>query len=255
MGGSSMRWWLASLGILAALAMTAFCGCGVPVCSTGDAKRDAAERARNAEQEARWKQYEEQTNVIRKRLEASARKPEFAEVVRLVERETGARAEPLQLEEPFEGGVVYKVPAARFEQQVARWQGLVAGKGCFLFRLENHFGIGGQPDLLALVPTADVEEVILLVGTSGNGLEYKGKELLTPDIVAWLRQHAQEQPFQITGVGGDFIEGRYLTPIKDPRGLAAKIYEFCPDVVDQGTGTVERLADELTKGKLFFWWD
>jgi len=255
MGGPSVRCLPAPLGVLAALTMTAFCGCGIPVGGTGDAKQDAAERAREAADEARWKQYEEQTSVIRKRIEASARKPEFAEVVRLVERETGARAEPLELEEPFTGGVGYKVPAGRFEQQAARWQGLAAAKGCFLFRLENHFGIGGEPDLLGLLPTTDAYEVILVVGTSANGLEYRGKVLLTPDIVAWLKQHAQEQPFQITGVGLDFIEGWYLTPIKDPRGLAAKIYEFCPDVVDQGTGTVERLADELKTRKLFFWWD
>jgi hypothetical protein len=34
------------------------------------------------------------------------------------------------------------------------------------------------------------------------------------------------------------------------------MYEFCPDIVDQGVGTVARLAQELSKSrKLYFWWD
>lgn len=42
----------------------------------------------------------------------------------------------------------------------------------------------------------------------------------------------------------------------EPRALAEQMYEFCPDIVDQGVGTVEKLARELkSSGRLFFWWD
>jgi hypothetical protein len=34
------------------------------------------------------------------------------------------------------------------------------------------------------------------------------------------------------------------------------MYEFCPDIVDQGVGDVSRLALELKKKQtFFFWWD
>jgi hypothetical protein len=33
------------------------------------------------------------------------------------------------------------------------------------------------------------------------------------------------------------------------------MYQFCPDIVDQGVDTVSKLAQELKKGSLYFWWD
>jgi hypothetical protein len=34
------------------------------------------------------------------------------------------------------------------------------------------------------------------------------------------------------------------------------MYDFCPDIVDQGIGSVELLAESLVEGdRLFFWWD
>lgn len=38
--------------------------------------------------------------------------------------------------------------------------------------------------------------------------------------------------------------------------LAKDVYALCPDVVDQGTETIEGLIDELkTSKQLYFWWD
>jgi Domain of unknown function (DUF4253) len=38
--------------------------------------------------------------------------------------------------------------------------------------------------------------------------------------------------------------------------LAAEVYELCPDVVDQGTMTVEVLEEEnKASGRIFLWWD
>jgi hypothetical protein len=51
------------------------------------------------------------------------------------------------------------------------------------------------------------------------------------------------------------LEGYFTTPVKDPRALAKRMYKFCPDIVDQGVGTVDALAKELQKQKLYFWWD
>ncbi len=38
--------------------------------------------------------------------------------------------------------------------------------------------------------------------------------------------------------------------------LAERMYEFCPDIVDQGVGDVDALAESLAESDhLFFWWD
>ena len=75
-------------------------------------------------------------------------------------------------------------------------------------------------------------------------------------VIAWLRELEAEQPFELTGIGFDFLSGRFAAPVKDPAGLAKRMYEFCPDIVDQGVGDVAALAEELrTKQTLYFWWD
>jgi hypothetical protein len=34
------------------------------------------------------------------------------------------------------------------------------------------------------------------------------------------------------------------------------MYDFCPDIVDQGVGSVKALATELRRSRsLYFWWD
>jgi hypothetical protein len=44
--------------------------------------------------------------------------------------------------------------------------------------------------------------------------------------------------------------------LADPDGLARRFNAFCPDIVTQGTGTVEALARELRRSsQLYCWWD
>jgi hypothetical protein len=56
--------------------------------------------------------------------------------------------------------------------------------------------------------------------------------------------------------GFDFLSGRFIQRISYVDQMARRMYAFCPDIVDQGTGTIERLASELRKtNELYFRWD
>jgi len=40
------------------------------------------------------------------------------------------------------------------------------------------------------------------------------------------------------------------------RAFAEEVYQFCPDVVDQGAGSIDALAEEMKRtNALFLWWD
>jgi len=93
-------------------------------------------------------------------------------------------------------------------------------KGFYLFRSEQHFGIAGHPDRVALFPRSDRYEILRLMGTNG------WNDGIGPDsIVAWLR-------------------------------ALERFYAFCPDVVDQGTEAVDALAQDLGESqRLYCWWD
>ncbi len=114
---------------------------------------------------------------------------------------------------------------------------------------EQNFGHG--PDVVTVLQSADRYDALRFEGC--NGINY---DIYTDDIIAHLEALEKEHPFVLKGVGVDFLQGDFLTVPDDVETLAQYMYEFCPDIVDQGTGTVEELANEIKNtGSFYYWWD
>jgi uncharacterized protein DUF4253 len=180
----------------------------------------------------------------------------FPDAVRALERLAGGAATPLVGTDSvgdslLTQGFAVSVPAARAERLVVAAQPRFLERGFYLFRSEQHFGIGGRADRVALFPRSDRYEILGLMGT--NGWNYN----IGPDsIVAWLEALERDHPFVLTGMGFDWVEGRFRSAIGDADALAQRLYAFCPDVVEQGTNTVDALARELSESQqLYCWWD
>jgi hypothetical protein len=181
---------------------------------------------------------------------------DFPGAVSALERLAGATSSPLVVQDSLGAnvsttGVVVPVQSSRAPGLVAAAQPPFLAKGFYLFRVAQHFGIRNLADTLALYPSTEPYAILRLVGT--NGANYD----IGPDsIVAWLEALRRDQPFVLTGIGFDWLEGRFTTPLTDPDGLAQRFNAFCPDIVTQGTGTVEDLARELRRSsQLYCWWD
>jgi len=180
----------------------------------------------------------------------------FPDAVRALERLTGGAATPLVGTDSVGDslrteGFAVSVSSARAERLVAGARPRFLEKGFYLFRSEQHFGIAGQSDRVALFPRGDRYEILRLMGT--NGWNYD----IGPDsIVAWLKALERDHPFVLTGMGFDWVEGRFRSAIRDADALARRFYAFCPDVVEQGTETVDALARDLRESQqLYCWWD
>ena len=151
----------------------------------------------------------------------------FPDAVRALERLAGGKATPLVGIDSVGDSVVTEgfavnVPAARAEQLVAAAQPRFLEKEFYLFRSEQHFGIAGRSDRVALFPRSDRYEILRLMGT--NGWNYD----IGPDrIVAWLRALERDHPFVLTGMGFDWVEGRFRSAIGDAGALARRVYVFC----------------------------
>jgi hypothetical protein len=182
-----------------------------------------------------------------------AQSPEFQQAIKDAVALLGSQPQPLRSEaenEEVKGGVSFDVPQDKLEAVLRTAHTDFLAKGFYLFRYSQNFKINGQHDKAGLLPTADMYSVIATMDTNGNNYN-----IGTDGVIAWLRELHQEQPFILTGIGFDYMEGHFTSPLKDPEAIAKRMYEFCPDIVDQGSGSVSDLARELRNGNIYFWWD
>jgi len=177
---------------------------------------------------------------------AAARETEFQACLQEVEQLCGAKPGKLG---DIEGGYSFAVTRALGEKLIAEHHQRLREKGAYLFRHEkDHRDI---EDKIGLLPTRRWTDLIQVFQT--NGANY---DLMPADIVRWLEGFSTRNSVFITGVGWDWLEGRITGKVQNARKLAQQMYEFCPDIVEQGMGSVKDLARALEKdGYFFFWWD
>lgn len=177
----------------------------------------------------------------------AAQRPEFRQAVEEMEQLCGSKA---LAKDYLRGGFELHVHSGRrahidtLDVQ-RRW----LERGCFVF--EPTYSSDG-PETLAVLPCNHWSVALAVMQTDGVNCG------LSPhDILLWLERLATRQPFALQTIARDTLAGVFLTPIADPKALAQSMYEFCPDIVDQGCQTVGALARELRKqpARLFFWWD
>lgn len=176
----------------------------------------------------------------------AARKPKVAggsadADVAALESLCGSKAQPFAI---APGAVsVHVHSASGFDVGAAQRRFLRRGK--FVFATDS------RATRVAMIPGTDKYAAVRAMGTNGDNHGAGNAE-----VVAWLRALEDEQPFGLTGIGFDFLAGRFLTKVKNPAELAGRMAAFCPDIVEQGVGSVDALAERLRKTReLYFWWD
>lgn len=86
-----------------------------------------------------------------------------------------------------------------------------------------------------------------------NGANY---DIETSHIIDKYKKWDNEFGITPIAIGFDFCECQIKNKNIDYKKLADEVYEFCPDVVDQGTETVEALEEEMRRtGSIYLWWD
>lgn len=132
---------------------------------------------------------------------------------------------------------------------IQRLEAALRGKGYIVFLSEQNFG--HIPDVVAILKSTDQFDILRCKGTDGLNYGIDNESLITT-----LKTWHSETPFDIRGADCDWLEARFRQAPADWKVMAEKVYGFCPDVVDQGTGSVEALATEMRDtGMLYLWWD
>jgi hypothetical protein len=170
----------------------------------------------------------------------SAKRPEFIAAVKRFTARFGKPVKGL-----LDNVVVFKSTLSEAEKTVMTEQSRLLTQGVFLCRTSDFLESGAQ---MALFPTGDVYEALAAVEVGGG---YEG----VAAAVRRLREIAADDPFKLTLVAPDALEGEFLAPPKDAARLAERLYELCPDINGEADDT-SRLARQLKKSRqLSLWWD
>ena len=115
------------------------------------------------------------------------------------------------------------------------------------FQLVLYDSIPGHGNAAKLMVFPTAEKFAVLVARGTNGVNYG---LTTRALIAWLRDLEKENPFELTGCGFDFLEGRFRAPVRHAEHWAKRMVELCPDCESP-----EQVMEELREQRFFFWWD
>lgn len=111
--------------------------------------------------------------------------------------------------------------------------------------------IAGEDASLVLFPTTDKYAAVAATGTEGANYSVD-----TADIIAWLRDLEQENPFVLRYCNHEMIGGDFPSSVKRVKKVAESMAELCPCALDEEYETVEELAAAIKKHKSFLLrWD
>jgi len=104
---------------------------------------------------------------------------------------------------------------------------------------------------LAAIKGSDELDIIKWRQTNGINYGYENEDLLVK-----LKEWKSKNDFFVLGVGTDFIEFEFATMPSNMEAFAKDVYQFCPDIVDQGAGDLETLRNEMIRMHgVYLWWD
>jgi hypothetical protein len=108
-----------------------------------------------------------------------------------------------------------------------------------------------KTDKIGVLKGTDQYEILRLMHTDGDDYDISNE-----DVIERLKDWEKSSPFDIIGADNDWVEIEFKTLPKDLKAFVEEVYDFCPDAVDQGPGSVGGLITEIQQTKrLFLWWD
>ncbi len=104
---------------------------------------------------------------------------------------------------------------------------------------------------IGILKGTDPYEILRIMQTNGDDYDISNE-----DVIDRLKEWATHFTFDIIGADNDWVEIEFKTLPKDPDDFAEEVYDFSPDAVDQGPGSVEELAHDIKKTcRLLLLWD
>ncbi|MBT2682877.1 DUF4253 domain-containing protein [Bacillus sp. ISL-37] len=110
-----------------------------------------------------------------------------------------------------------------------------------------------EREKISIIPGTDKFDILRIQQTNGNNYDISNERVISK-LKEWYRRY----PFIIIGADYDWVEANFevFPEGKALKAFAKEIYKFCPDLVEQGSGSINGLIEEMEETrKLYLWWD
>lgn len=146
-------------------------------------------------------------------------------------------------------GVAVSVPEDRTDMVLNALQSKLAPLKYMAFVVEMNAGI--KTDKIGILKGTDQYEILRIMHTDGDDYD-----ISNDDVIERLKEWEKSSPFDIIGADNDWVEIEFKTLPKDLKAFVEEVYDFCPDAVDQGPGSVNGLMADIQQTKrLFLLWE
>jgi hypothetical protein len=178
-----------------------------------------------------------------------------SDILTLIKQRVPSTLKPLNKNDLYEDGpsvqvgISFKVDEEEAENLVLTLQSEIVEKGYLVFICEKD----NKNTYIGMMQGYDQFEILKVQQTNGDNYDISNEMVLSK-----MREWNHRFPFTIVGANFDWVEANFNRSHsgQELKKLAKEIYKFCPDVVDQGTGSIEELIEEMKQtGKLYLWWD
>lgn len=145
------------------------------------------------------------------------------------------------------------VPESRSSQILHQIRGELGAKLIAFIGTTNWLGDevhAGRVEIV--VANADSQFDILRVARS-DAINF---DMTTDDLIKKLAEYDRRYGIDIFHAETDTIEFRFSKLPGDMPEFCKDLYEFCPDIVEQGVGTIKALEKEIRRTQeVYLWWD
>ena len=146
-------------------------------------------------------------------------------------------------------GFSFKADQDKAKEIVYDLKDRLKNKGYLIYISDVNFGYSS--DEVSILKSNDQFDILRVEETDGINYGFENK-----DVITKLQEWNKIYPFQIISAGLDWVEAIFIKKPDNMRKFAKELYDFCPDIVEPGVGSVNKLEKEMERsGMLYLWWD
>ena len=146
-------------------------------------------------------------------------------------------------------GIVISVPWSRSDQVLWSLREKLKRRNYMAFQIEINNSL--KVDRIGIIKGTDQYEILRIMHTNGDD-----DDVSHEDVIAKLKQWETRIRFEIVGAENDWVEIEFRTMPQDLKTFAEDVYEFSPETVDEGTGSLAELVKDISATKsLVLWWN